>query len=215
MADKLRRMPAAAVRALEMPGGYTLGAKGLEVRGFPSYEQHEAVGLFIDRVNEAGGWWKADWLDYAETRADWKDEVAENVPPATRNQYRYIRKAFPPSKRIEGVTFSHHAAVVNFEPALRESVLKTAAAEGWSTRETLQAAKHAEKHTQTVVQGQAAGIFDVEVSVLLTIEDATAGEAERTAWAYLKEFLTQHGLPPKALKAKVIAAHARPQAEEG
>jgi hypothetical protein len=210
----VRRMPREVVRALEMPGGYTLGAQGLEVRGFPSLEQHEAVGLFIDRVNEAGGWWKADWLDYAETRADWKDQVEEMAPPATRNQYRYIRKAFPPSKRIRGVTFSHHAAVVNFEPALREKVLQTAATENWTTRETLQAAKHAAQHTQTVLQGQAAGVFDIEVTVLVTIEEETAGAAERVAWAYLKEFLTQHGLPPKALKAKVLLARARSKPEE-
>lgn len=210
----LKRLPREAVRALEMPGGYTLGEKGLEVRGFPSLEQHEAVGLFIDRVNEAGGWWKADWLDYAETRADWKDQVEELAPPNTRNHYRYIRKAFPPHKRIQGATFSHHAAVVNFEPALREKVLKTAVEERWSTRETLAAAKHLDKHTKTVVEGQAAGIFDIEVSVLVTIEAGTKGEAERIAWAYLKEFLTQHGLPPKALKAKVIAAHARSKPEE-
>lgn len=212
-AGKLGRLPPDLVRALEMPGGYTLGVKSLEVRGFPSYDQHEAVGLFIDRVNEAGGWWKADWLDYAATRKDWQDQVDENVPPATRRQYRYIRKAFPVSQRVDGLTFSHHAAVVNFAPELREKVLKTAVAEGWTTRETLAAAKHAQKHAQTVLEGQAAEVFDIEVSVLVTIEESTPGAAERVAWAYLKEFLKSWGLPPKALKARVIAAHARPKVE--
>lgn len=202
------------MRAIEMPGGYTLGEQGLEVRGEPTLAQHEAVGLFIDRVNRAGGWWKVDWISYAETRPEWKKEIEESIPPATRRQYRYIGKAFPVSKRVDGIDFAHHAAVVNFEPELRDRVLKTAAREGWSTRETLHAAKQASKGTTTVLEGQAGTVHEVEVSLLCSIEGETPNLAEQLAWDALKALLKDWEMPTGVLRARVITTHARPKLDE-
>jgi hypothetical protein len=216
MGGKLRRLPQEAVRALEMPGGYTLGEQGLEVRGFPSLEQHEAVGLFIDRVNEAGGWWKTDWLDYAETRVDWKEEVEEMASPATRTQYRHIRKMFPLNSRIKGASFSHHAIVAQHKlaPGVGKQLLEAAATAGWTTRELARATKQAQHGSTTVIEGQAIEVFEVEVGVLVTVEAQTGHLAEGKAWDALKRIVPSLDHHPPILKARVILAHARPKLTE-
>jgi hypothetical protein len=202
------------MRAIELPGGYVLGERGLDVHGTPTLAQHEAAGLFIDRVNRAGGWWKVDWIAYADTRPEWRAEMEESIPPATRRQYRYIGKAFPLDKRIDGVEFAHHAAVVNFEPELRDRVLKTAAREGWTSRETLHAAKTAAKTTETLAEGGADTVHHVEVLVLCALEGESAGQAEQAAWDALKKLLKAAAAELPFLSVKVIASHARPTIEE-
>lgn len=201
------------MRAIELPGGYVLGERGLEVNGNPTLAQHEAAGLFIDRVNRAGGWWKVDWIAYADTRPEWKEQMEESIPSGTRRQYRYIGKAYPPLKRIDGVDFGHHAALVNFEPELRTRVLKAAAVEGWTQRETVHAAKSAAKSTQTLASGGVAAVHEVELTILVSMEAAGAGAAERASWDVLKALL-KAVVNPAWLKAQVIASHARPTLEE-
>jgi hypothetical protein len=204
--------PFVEIRPIELPGGITLGKKGLEVRGFPSFEQYQAAGAFIQRAHKLSGWWLADWIVYGDSRPDWKDEIdqatgIDELQPQTVRQYRMLAKKFPMSNRIDGAEFGHHAAVAHLEPTVRETLLRQAATEGWTVRELGHAIKQLDRAT---VKGQAAEVFDIEVGVLVSIEGVTAGAAERAAWDALKPILKDVNSPPW-LKATVIAAHARPK----
>lgn len=204
-------------RPINLPGGITLGKKGMEVQGRPSFAQYEAAGAFIQRAHQVSGWWLADWIVYGDSRPEWKAEIdaatgIDQLQPQTVRQYRMLAKRYPVSNRIDGVEFGHHAAVAHFEPKVREKVLQAALAEGWSTRETLHAAKQAARQTATVAQGQASTVHQVEVSVLCSVEADTPGMAEAAAWEALRTILK--GGVTGFLAVKVIASHARPTVEE-
>jgi hypothetical protein len=209
------------LRPIELPGGFTLAEGGLEVRGFPSFAQYEAVGQFIERAHAAAGWWLADWIAYGDTREDWKAKVDQAVDngdlnPATRRQYRYIAKAFPPSNRIRGVPFGHHAAVVNVEPTLRKKLLTQAMQHNWTQTELRQAAKDALKEKPNIVaQGQAFEVFEVEVTVLVTSEAETPNLAEQAAWNYLSALVKVNQPAKPLLKAQVLMMRARPKLDKG
>lgn len=214
---KLSKLP--KIRPIHLDGGFTLAEKGLEVRGFPSFEQYQAVGQFIERAHAASGWWLADWIVYGDSRPDWKAEIDQAVgidelQPQTVRQYRMLAKKFPLSNRIDGVDFGHHAVVANLEPELQMKLLKQAATERWTQRELAQAAKAAQK-PKVIIEGQAVEVYEVEVSVLVTLEAQTANLAEQGAWAAMKALVDGTGEAAEYLKAKVIAARRRPKLEEG
>lgn len=210
----------APIRPIELPGGFTLAEKGLEVRGFPSFEQYQAAGMFIERAHAASGWWLADWIAYGDSRPDWKAEVDQavdngDIAPGTRRQYKYIAKAFPPSNRIDGVPFGHHAVVVNVEPVLRKQLLTSAMQHNWSQRELSHAAKQAQgKASATIVSGQAAEVYEVEATLEVTIEADTPNLAEQRTWDAIKALLVEAGLPEKILRWRVLQTRTRPKLDE-
>lgn len=156
-----------ALRPIEI-GHYTLTENGLDVDGKPTLEEHQGVGDFIRRAVKASGWWLADWINYGETREDWRKHLeamvdAELVNEGTAKQYKRIVEKFPKKERVEGVAFGHHAVVarMELEPAQRKALLERAKLEGWTQQELRQEA-HAIKRA-AVIEGQAAleGMFRI------------------------------------------------------
>lgn len=139
-------------------GAYTLTSTGLEIVGRPSFPEHERVGEFIRGAYQASGWWLADWLGYAETRADWRERKAAVldagvIAEKTVRNTEYIGKAIPMSRRRDDVDFSTHAEVAALEPDEQTAWLEQAAELGWS-RVELRAAIRASKR-MSVLKGQA------------------------------------------------------------
>jgi len=147
-------------------GPFTLGEKGMSVKGRPSFEEYERVGVFIRNAHKASGWWLADWIAYGEGREEWKPKLEAMMGPdivkdATVRQYRYIAKKFPPSTRVDGASFSHHAAVVNLSDDLAQEALEKAVHEDLSAHETQRAGRQMQR--RKVLEGQAVleGVYRV------------------------------------------------------
>lgn len=136
-------------RNLEL-GPYTLTTTGLNVRGRPSFEQHQQVGAFIQRTYQASGFWLADWLRYGESREDWNDRLTQAVETTglTLKTLKNMRAvaAIPPSRRRDDVEFSMHADVAALPADEQTAWLERAAEEGWTRQElrlNLKASKRA------------------------------------------------------------------------
>ena len=139
-------------------GCFTLTETGLEVQGSPAFEEYEDVGEFIRRAHQASGWWLADWLAYAETRADWRDRRDQVIDAGilsekTLRNVKYIGAAVEKSRRRDDVDFATHAEVAGMEPAEQERWLEFASENRW-TRAELRDKIYASKKT-TILEGQA------------------------------------------------------------
>jgi N6-adenosine-specific RNA methylase IME4 len=147
-------------------GLYTLHEEGLDVDGVPTFREHESVGEFIRRAHKASGWWLADWLNYGESRSDFKQKLeavldAGIVKEKTAQNLKYIGKAIPRARRRENVDFSLHAEVAGLEPDEQDEWLEKAETEGY-TRQELRKQIRASKRAR-IIEGQAAleGMFRV------------------------------------------------------
>lgn len=164
-------MPTRSTKQLGRPiepiriGCYTLTATGLEVKGRPSFGEHEGVGEFIQRAHRASGFWLSDWLAYGDSRQDWRERLSQAVDATglSEKTLRNVRAigAIDPSRRRDDVDFSLHSEVVALTPRSQEYWLERAAREGWTQRELrlqIRAARRAK-----VIEGQAvlAGMYRV------------------------------------------------------
>jgi N6-adenosine-specific RNA methylase IME4 len=192
-------------------GPFTLTETGMNVRGRPTFEQYEAVGIFIKRTHAASGWWLADWLRYGEGREDWREKLsqAQDATGLTEKTLKNVRAigAIEPSRRRQGVEFALHAEVAGLEPDEQTHWLTEAEAEGWDRRElrvNIRAAKRAK-----VIEGQA--ILEGMYRILYADPpwlyddsgptfDGSLGKAERH----------YRGMTVQELCALPIAAHAMP-----
>ncbi len=170
-------------------GCYVLTMTGLEVHGEPTFPEHQGVFDFINRAVKASAWWAADWVAYGESREDWQDKIdqlvdAEFFTEGTLKQYRYVAQNVPPSRRLDGVSFSVHAEVAGLDAKEQREWLARAKDHGWSKRE-LRAAIRAAERTQ-ILSGQAPTMHTVDVQVRVVVEAASAWQAQEAAWALLK-----------------------------
>lgn len=138
-------------------GCYTLTATGLDIKGRPTFEEHEGVGEFIKRSHAASGWWLADWLRYGDSRKDWAakiDQVVDStgLSAKTAKNVRAIG-AIDASRRRDDVEFSTHDAVAGLSPAEQERWLAAAAEHGWSQRDLRLQIKAAKR--SKIIEGQA------------------------------------------------------------
>lgn len=140
-------------------GGLFLTPDGLKTRGKPafgSYENAMAVAVYME---EKSPFWKADLLEYAHTRADWAGFLEQVIDAGTFtkrsiDQMRYVSRAVPLSRRVEGVSFTHHAEVASLEPDDQEKYLKRAKSEHLSASE-LRRVVRKERKVRKVLKGQA------------------------------------------------------------
>ncbi len=187
-------------------GCYVLTMTGLEVHGEPSFPEHQAVFDFINRAVKASAWWAADWVAYGESRTDWKDRIdhlvdAEFFTAGTLKQYRYVAQNVPPSRRLEGVSFSVHSEVAGLDAKDQRVWLEKAKEAQW-TKSEIRAAIRAAARTK-ILSGQAPTMHTVDVTVRLTVEAENSWAAQEAAWGLVKAAVAgvEH--------AHVIGAHAR------
>jgi len=141
-------------------GCYTLTATGLDVKGSPTWGEHEGVGEFIKRAHKASGWWLADWLRYGEERAahdrKWKErlEAAEGATGLTRKTLANVRAigAIEPSRRRADVEFGYHGEVAALPPAEQTQWLERVVVEGLDRNELRREIRVAKR--TAVIEGQ-------------------------------------------------------------
>lgn len=155
MSGKITRIPA-DVKDITI-GHYTLTSTGLIVRGKPTYDEHEGVGVFIQRTVQASGWWLADWLRYGDERSDWQDKITQAIEQTglSEKTLKNVRAigAIDISRRRDDVEFSLHGEVASMHPADQVRWLAKAEKEGWTQRELRQNI-HASKRA-LIIEGQA------------------------------------------------------------
>jgi len=138
-------------------GNYTLTATGLKIKGKPTIEEHERVGVFIKGAHRASGFWLADWLRYGETREDWQERIDQvaHITGLSEKRIKNIRAVggIEESRRRDDVEFGLHEVVAGMNPREQSEWLDRAASEGWDRRE-LRLNIRAAKRTR-VIEGQA------------------------------------------------------------
>jgi N6-adenosine-specific RNA methylase IME4 len=138
-------------------GCFTLTATAMQVRGRPSFDDYEQVGVFIKGAHRRSGFWLADWLRYGAQREDWQDKIdqvvdATGLSEKTAKNVRAIG-AIAEDVRREGVEFSVHGEVASLSEDQQAYWLEQAEAQGWTQRE-LRVHIRAAKRTK-VIEGQA------------------------------------------------------------
>lgn len=113
----------------------------------PAYASHGewlAAGARIVEAKSAASWTFADWLKAGVEQ--WAESVMRDAAKCSGNSqkkitnYLVVSTAFPPGRRRPALTISHHLEVARLAPAVGDRLLAKAEAEGWSVRETREAA---------------------------------------------------------------------------
>lgn len=122
--------------ALAIPGA--MSETSLVLPEGLSFEEWEAVGSTLKRVEKSVRWWIGDWMTYGERAYG---ETYSQAIEVTGRSYQdladmaYVSKAIQFSERSENLTWSHHKEVAPLEPIVRSAWLVAAEDNDWSTRE--------------------------------------------------------------------------------
>lgn len=140
-------------------GGLFLTPQGLKVRGKPAFGSYENAMAVAVYMADKAPFWKADLLEYAHKRADWQGLIdavidAGTFTESTVTQYRHVARSIPPERRVEGVSFSHHAEVASLEPSDQVKLLERAKRDHLSVSD-LRREVRKEKKVRRVLKGQA------------------------------------------------------------
>ena len=151
---KLVKIP--DVRPLVL-GHYTLHATGIDIKGHPSFEEHQGVWDFAQSANRRSGFWLASLARYGDSRHDWQGKISQLADSTglTEKTLKNIRAvgAIDPSRRRDDVEFGHHEAVAALEPAEQTEWLAKAATHGWSVRDLRLNIRSSRR--RKVIEGQA------------------------------------------------------------
>lgn len=119
---------------------YRMTDAGLEFLGIVHFEQWEALGDAIGRMNRGVRWALGDWFRYGEGRAEWGDKYTQAIGTTgmdyqTVANCRWVASRIDISRRRENLSWSHHETVARMEPDRQDSWLARAEAEGWTVAE--------------------------------------------------------------------------------
>lgn len=131
----------ALVQALEKAGALSPTRLMLTDDTMP-YEQFEALGVFLGRVQDGSRWWIGDWLIFGEHVYQEKYAQAASLlglTPGTLQNYAYVAGAVPYDRRRIGLPFSTHREVASLPANEQDEWLAKAEEEGM-TRAQLAAA---------------------------------------------------------------------------
>lgn len=124
------------VGSLEQAG--ILLTMGLVLPREITLEQYNAMGHGFHTVSESLQWAYGDYLTQGEQL--FPDEWTQSsellgLSPASRSQYARVSDRIPLERRVEGLKWSHHRAVVSLEPDEQDLWLKRALESNWSTQQ--------------------------------------------------------------------------------
>ena len=80
-------------------------------------------GRWLGAVGRASGWWIGDWIRYGNRRYGEKYEEAASLTGydcQSLMNMAYVSGRYEPSRRREGLSFSHHAELAALPPAEQE-----------------------------------------------------------------------------------------------
>lgn len=112
---------------LTYPDWCTITREGVIVTGVPTYEEWERLFVHWAGVKETVDWILYDLLAVGEEHySDRVDQAISltGLSKKTIQNKTSVAKAFPPTTRIPGATFSHHAEVVSLPPDERRELLE-------------------------------------------------------------------------------------------
>jgi hypothetical protein len=97
-------------------------------------EHHEwmLIGRHLGTISRCSQWWLGDWVSYGTAR--WGEKYSD-AARATGYDSRSLANmvsvahAFPPSRRRDNLTWSHHAALAGLTPSEQDKWLDRAGAE--------------------------------------------------------------------------------------
>lgn len=139
--------------------GFTLGEKGVTVKGRPTHQQYQGTLDFVVRVKKFAGFWLVDLIRYADSRKDWAPIIdsiidSEILAESSVKQYRYLGKhMLDTNDRVEGVDFGNHTLVAAMPHDEQTRWLEKAKANGWTQAELKDNLRAAER--VKVIDGQA------------------------------------------------------------
>jgi hypothetical protein len=104
--------------------------------GIPFNEWRE-IGEQLERVSDSSLWWVADWAAYGDRwyRKDYGPALEQIWARKSLQNLASVARQVEPSRRREGLTFTHHACVASLTPAEQDDWLDDAERQGWSMRE--------------------------------------------------------------------------------
>jgi hypothetical protein len=103
--------------------------------GEMEHSEWVAAGRRLGSISRCNQWWLGDWVRYGAAR--WGEKYSE-AARATGYDSRSlanmasIASAFPPSRRRDNLTWSHHAAVVSLDSGEQDRWLDLATSERFS-----------------------------------------------------------------------------------
>lgn len=129
-----RHMAAGAARQ-PRGSGVQLYKSGLLFTAKQSFRTWEELGTELFSFADSSTWWIADWLVYGESVFQDRYEEAikrTSLSYQTLRNYSWVARAFPLSRRRQGLSFSHHLEVVALEEPEQDYWLRKAEELGWS-----------------------------------------------------------------------------------
>jgi hypothetical protein len=103
------------------------------------------LGRQIFVITDSSAWWLGDWLIYGQAHYPdrYKHAIAEtNLDYQTLRNYAWVARRFPPHRRLEKLSFQHHAEVASLPEADQEQWLRQAEQHNWSRNELRRQINH-------------------------------------------------------------------------
>lgn len=194
-------------------GGFKMGARSAEAVGRPTLRQWQTALEFVCATHEASPYWIGDLMAYSESRDDWREKLSQamavtQLAEQTLKNLGYISRRVETHERQIAPTPGHASEVASLERPDQTKWLTKARDEGWTVRELRGEIKHAAR--RTVLEGEAEGIWTVEVSVRVTLEAGNPHTAEDRARTAVKLALANRSpdAKPQIASAKVVGARS-------
>lgn len=99
---------------LNLPGGISLGAVGVEITGKPTLTEWQMAMQFIDRCASASMWWHGDMLNYGyATYGELASQEDGDGKYSSETLYKakYVSEHVPICIRMQNLSWAHHQAV--------------------------------------------------------------------------------------------------------
>jgi hypothetical protein len=196
---------------MQLPGGYALGPNGLSVPPRPNFKDAGTTGLLLagfERLSQKalGDWFRDVKQRWPQTYSQLLD--TEHFKEETLRHLAWVTERVPATNWMldQGVSFSAHAAVASLAPPEQRRILAKVADDHITLDEVRRAVRRIKR--ARVASGTHPRLHDIELTVMVTVEADTAGEAEDTARAAVKAALDGREDGPLT-SAKVILVHAK------
>lgn len=132
--------PPALSLAAELERSGALTPVALSLPADVTFDQYEAVGRMLGRIDTATKWWIGDWLLtgeqlFGEQAYQAIEALTPNISEDTRMRYINVAQRVPPERRRPELSWSHHKAIAALPPGEQEDYLERASSEHWSAKE--------------------------------------------------------------------------------
>lgn len=142
-----------------------LTSTGLILRSDLPYEQWEAIGVALQRLERTIQFALGDWLNYGDTA--YGEKYAQAIEQTehsygTLMNYAYVAKHVEISLRSEILGYSHHKEVAPLEPELQEEYLNWAVSEGATVKELRWKIRRDQLSVADVIPDENTSRYDVQ-----------------------------------------------------